>query len=165
MMAAGLAGGDATAAFSRHNFLDERTPLSDGFYDCGRGWGATMAKMGGPAELLRLVAADGAKHGREVTLFDSRSDRELEAFAAGLVADLSQLAATPEFDFLRLVRTLAFRVADRLGGHGESMSSTLAAACIADMPRLRRARSDAAPASSPPCAPVLPCLHADESGW
>jgi hypothetical protein len=71
----------ATLEFAQRNTLGEGSPLADGFYDCGRGWGREMTAMG-PAELLRLLRVGGARRGREIIVFDARADPALAAVRA-----------------------------------------------------------------------------------
>eukprot|EP01052_Picozoa_sp_SAG31_P066250 SAG31_NODE_25053_length_469_cov_0.562162_1_plen_112_part_10 len=85
---------DSTTTFAREDFLDEHTPIQDGFFDCGRGWGEIMEQIGGPDELLRLVSAEGARRGREVILFNSRADPALKTFTSRLLEDLALKAST-----------------------------------------------------------------------
>jgi hypothetical protein len=136
--------GEATLAYAQHNEVGGDVALRDGFFDCGRGWGGTLADIGA-APLLRLMSAsNGAAsnaerptQGREVVVVDATRDARLKRFTQRTVRELQQLARRGG-STMQLTALLACRVAGRLGGYGPAAAARVACGSAGDIQRVRR---------------------------
>jgi hypothetical protein len=139
----------ATLAYSLENEVGETLRVVDGFYDCGRGWGPTMANIG-VQSLLELFVREGAVRGREVVLIDARSDASLALFRQRVLRQLKDFTRRKGCSALKLAALLAKLVAERLGGHGEIHGARVASGSSADVRRVREANggSDIIPLGS-----------------